>query len=135
MANFKQIRKSPVSNDRLIRVDDGSDISLGIITGMLLGPIAFFKLKVFITSSISSAVVGNKKNVFFSSFPAIPLDIHYSSFPLSIKTDLIEYFTSHKALMILHTDAPNSHVLAFLESLVNALSTPSHSKSTSKAYL
>ena len=49
-------------------VDNGSDISffisLSIITGMLLGPTALFRLKVFITSSISSAVVGGKKNVF-----------------------------------------------------------------------
>ena len=68
MANFKQFGKSPVSNDRLIRVDNGSDISffvsLSIVTGMLLGPIALFKLKVFIASSVSSAVVGVKKNVF-----------------------------------------------------------------------
>ena len=70
MDNFEQFGKSPVSNDRLIRVDDGSDIYffifLSIVTGMLLGPIALFKLKVFITSSISSALVGDKKNVFVS---------------------------------------------------------------------
>ena len=37
--------------------------------------------------------------------------------------------TSYKALMIFHNDAPNSHVPAFLEFLVNALSTTSNSKS------
>ena len=72
LANFKQFRKSAVSNDRLIRVDNDSNISffisLSIVTGMLLGPIALFKLKVFITSSISSAVVGDKNNVFFFVF-------------------------------------------------------------------
>ena len=66
--NFKQFGKSPVSNDRSIMVDNGSDISffisLSIITGMLSGPTALFRLKVFRTSSISSAVVGGKKNVF-----------------------------------------------------------------------
>ena len=72
MANFKQFGKSPVSNDRSIREDNGSDISfiiyLRIVTGMLLGPIVLFKLKVFIASSISSAVVGDKKNVFVFFF-------------------------------------------------------------------
>ena len=43
-------------------------ISLSIITGMLLGPIALFRLKIFMTSSISSAVVGYKKNVFVFFF-------------------------------------------------------------------
>ena len=53
----------PALNDRLIRVDNASDISffsLSIITVMLLGPIALFKLKVLITSANSSAVVGDK---------------------------------------------------------------------------
>ena len=40
---------------------------------------------------------------------------------LSIKTNLLEYLTSNKALVIIPNDAPNSHVLAFLEFLVNAL--------------
>ena len=65
MSKFKQFGKSPVLNDRLIRIDNGSDISffisLNIITGMLLGPVALFKLEVFITSSIFSTVVGDKK--------------------------------------------------------------------------
>ena len=39
-----------------------------------------------------------------------------------------EHLTSHKNLMIFHNDAPNSHVPAFLEFLVNALSTTTHSK-------
>ena len=68
LSKFKQFGKSPVLNDRLIRIDNGSDISffisLNIITGMLLGPVALFKLEVFITSSIFSTVVGDKKNVF-----------------------------------------------------------------------
>ena len=72
ITNFKQFGKSPVLNDRLIRLDNGSDISffisLSIVTGMLLGPIALFKLKVFITSLISSAVVGDEKNVFVFFF-------------------------------------------------------------------
>ena len=48
---------------------------------------------------------------------------------LPLKAKLSEYLTSHKALMIFHNDAPNSHVTAFLELLVNALSATSHSKS------
>ena len=39
-------------------------ISLSVVIGMLLGPTALFKFKVFIPSSVSSAVVGDKKNVF-----------------------------------------------------------------------
>ena len=44
-------------------------ISLSVITGMLVGPIALFKLKIFITSSISAAVVGDKKNAFVFFLP------------------------------------------------------------------
>ena len=46
---------------------------------------------------------------------------------LSIKTNLLEYLTTCKTLMIFHNDAPNSPAPAFLEFFVNALSIPSHS--------
>ena len=37
-----------------------------------------------------------------------------------VNKNKLEYFTNHKALMIFHDDAPNRHVPAFLEFLVNA---------------
>ena len=54
--------------------------------------------------------------------------------PASPVNNLLEYLISHKALMIFHNKTPNSHVPVFLEFLVNALSTASHSKSPSKTY-
>ena len=58
------------------------------------------------------------------------LDVHYtSSAPHVNKNNLLEYLPSHKALIIFHNNSPNSNILAFLEFLVNALSTTSHSKS------
>ena len=54
---------------------------------------------------------------------------------LEISANFLEYLTSHKALTIFHNNVPNSLVPAFLEFLINAYSTASHSKSASKAYL
>ena len=72
-------------------VDNGSDIyffiSLSTVTGMLLGPIALFRLKVFMRSSISSAMVGYIKNVFVFFFVKkelkvfLALGIFLRSFP------------------------------------------------------
>ena len=55
----------------------------------------------------------------------------YSLFQLllSVKTSLLEYLASHKAFMIFHYNAPNSHVPAFLQFLVNAFSATSHIRS------
>ena len=74
---------------------------------MLLGPIALFKLKVFITSSIFSAVVVDKKNVFvflcqertelllislrnfLSSFPAIDMKKLWKWFVMIKSSDVV----------------------------------------------
>ena len=51
------------------------------------------------------------------------------------KQKFLEKLASHKALMVFHNDVPNSHIPAFLEYLVNALLTATHSKSASKSYM
>ena len=107
MANFKQFAKSSVSNDRLFMVDNGSDISffisLSIITGMLLGLITLSRLKVFMTSSISSAVVGDKKNDFVFFFVKkemkffLALRTVLSSFPAIDVKKLLKWFAMIKS--------------------------------------
>ena len=68
LANFRELGNIPVLNDKFVRVDNGTEISLfisfSIFTGMLLGPFALFKLKVFNSFRTSLGVVGDKKNVF-----------------------------------------------------------------------
>ena len=68
LSNFRELGNIPVLNDKFVRVDNGTEISLfisfSIFTGMLLGPLALFKLKVFNSFRTSSGVVGDKKNVF-----------------------------------------------------------------------
>ena len=54
-----------------------------------------------------------------------------------VNKNLLEYFTNNKALIIFHNAVSNSRVPAFLEFLVNLLSTTSHGKSakhTSKSH-
>ena len=66
LTNFRELGNIAVLNDKFARV--GTEISLfisfSIFTGMLLGPFALFKLKVFNSFRTSSGVVGDKKNVF-----------------------------------------------------------------------
>ena len=68
MANCRELGNIPVLNDKFVRVDKGTEISLfisfSILTGMLLGPFALFNLKVFNLFRTSSGVVGDKNNVF-----------------------------------------------------------------------
>ena len=74
---------------------------------MLLGPIALFKLKVFITSLISSAVVGDEKNVFVFFFffffvkkelkDFLALGIFLSSFPAIDAKKLLNWFAMIKS--------------------------------------
>ena len=51
LPSFEEPGNIPVLNDKFIRVDNGTDISLFIslstFTGMLLGSFALFKIKVF----------------------------------------------------------------------------------------
>ena len=53
---------------------------------------------------------------------------------LSIKANLLEYLTSHKASIIFPDNAPNTHFPAFLEFLVNLLLATSHSKYVKHIY-
>ena len=70
LANFRELENIPVLNDKFVRADNGTWISLfisfGIFTDVLLGSLALFKLKVFNSFRTSPGVVGDKKQCVFA---------------------------------------------------------------------